>query len=257
MSPPDRPADTIRIMSWNIHGTIGRGRKANRQRTLEEIGRIRPDILVLQEVDERTRLGRPAGAFDFFRAGLTERLLAEGHDPSDHAVDVRTGGRRDCECGNLLWSRFPVRASRIIPLPGPDIERRKVIEVELHTGSAPLRILGTHFALLPTTRLKQARTVRDRIVGAPSGSCAGKVPTPTIVLGDLNEWTPRGWVHAVLSEHLPNVVAPKTWPERFAIAPLDRLYASREIEIVASHADARAGQASDHRPIVVDFRIGP
>ncbi|EAU42355.1 putative Endonuclease/Exonuclease/phosphatase family protein [Fulvimarina pelagi HTCC2506] len=245
--PSVRPPGTLRIVSWNIHGAIGRRRRPNPERTIAEIERMAPDILILQEVDGRTMFGRAAGAFEYVTGALWERLPRETEERASHIVEARTADWPSDDIGNLLWSRFPVSSSRIIDLPGPDIENRKVIEAIVELGGRRLRVLGTHLALLPTTRLKQARTIVDHLTGIDH--------LPTVLGGDLNEWFPNGWVHSTLSCRLPKVHAPRTWPERVPIAPLDRFYASQDVEIVARGTDARAGVASDHRAISIDVRV--
>ncbi|RFC66499.1 hypothetical protein DYI37_03415 [Fulvimarina endophytica] len=253
MARPDEDGAPIRIVSWNIHGTMGRGGKADRERTLSEIVRFDPDILILQEVDERTGFGRPADAFDFLRDGLTLKLVGPDARPADHCRDVKTGSQGGCVCGNLFFTRLPILKSDVIDLPGPDIEARKAIDVTLAAGSAVLRVIGTHFGLLPTTRRRQAGAIAKRLGEGPSA--AKFIDEPTIVLGDLNEWSRHGWVDRALSPVLPTVYAPKSWPERFPIVSLDRIYASDRVEIVSARTDGEAGKASDHLPLIADIRI--
>ncbi|MER0240236.1 endonuclease/exonuclease/phosphatase family protein [Fulvimarina sp. MAC8] len=247
MSQPDRAPRTTRIVSWNIHGAIGRRRRPNPERTMAEIERMAPDILILQEVDGRTMFGRSAGAFEFFTNGLWERLPRATDEKTNHMVEARTADWPSDDIGNLLWSRFPILNSKVVDLPGPDIENRKAIDAEIDLGRTTLRVIGTHFALLPTTRLKQARAIRDHLDEAPG--------LPTVLCGDLNEWLPKGWVHSTLSGMLPNTHKPRTWPERVPIAPLDRFYASPTVEIIDCGTDAQAGAASDHRAIFLDVRV--
>ncbi|MEN3794469.1 endonuclease/exonuclease/phosphatase family protein [Fulvimarina sp. MAC3] len=247
MSPPDRPADTIRIVSWNIHGAIGRRRRPDPERTMGEIERMAPDILILQEVDGRTMFGRAANAFEFFTDGLWKRLPRVSDERSCHLAEARTADWPSDDVGNLLWSRFPLSNLKVLDLPGPDIENRKAIIAEIDLGDRRLRVVGTHFALLPTTRLKQARAIVEHIETRPD--------MPTVLGGDLNEWLPKGWVHSTLSRRLPQGFAPRTWPERVPIAPLDRFYMTGDVQVVARGTDARAGAASDHRAIFVDIRV--
>lgn len=247
MSLPDRPAGTIRIVSWNIHGAIGRRRRPNPERTMAEIERMAPDILILQEVDGRTMFGRAANAFEFVTNALWDRLPRDSDQRAGHMVEARTADWPTDDIGNLLWSRFPILGSEIVDLPGPDIENRKAIDAEIDLGNRTLRVIGSHFALLPTTRRKQARTIVRHL--------EGKRDLPTVLAGDLNEWWPKGWVHSTLSRRLPQSFAPRSWPERIPVAPLDRFYASTDIDILNCGSDAQAGAASDHRAIFVDIRL--
>jgi len=48
-------ADTIRFMTWNIHGALGRNPRFDLARVIELVGRWSPDIIALQEIDSRRR----------------------------------------------------------------------------------------------------------------------------------------------------------------------------------------------------------
>ena len=61
-------ADAVRVMTWNIHGAVGRNPRFDLARVVELIRRAGPDIVALQEVDSRRAHGgeqpvrRSAGA---------------------------------------------------------------------------------------------------------------------------------------------------------------------------------------------------
>lgn len=237
----------LRIMSWNCHGAVGEARKPEPDRVMDEIARLRPDILALQEVDGRSYLGRQKRAFEFFAGRLPELLSPTGRPGDRHLVEARTIRRKDQDHGHILWSRFPIRTADVVRLPGPMIEDRLLIDAVIATPLGALRVFSSHFALFPPTRLRQARAIVERI-GLDR-------QMPTVALGDLNEWSPTGWVHRALSGALPNAYAPKSWPSKRPRVALDRLYASSDIELVSGWTDAEAGRASDHRPIVVELML--
>ena len=50
-------ASTVRVMTWNIHGALGRNRRFDLAKIIALIKRHDPDVIALQEVDVRTRRG--------------------------------------------------------------------------------------------------------------------------------------------------------------------------------------------------------
>ena len=44
---------TIRVMTWNIHGAVGRNPRFDLERVVALVQRHHPDIVALQEIDSR------------------------------------------------------------------------------------------------------------------------------------------------------------------------------------------------------------
>jgi endonuclease/exonuclease/phosphatase family metal-dependent hydrolase len=231
-SPPKEPS-SIRVVSWNIHGSVGRDRRCDPDRILRHIHALQPDILALQEVDGRSHLGRRAGAFEFFADSL-----------GDHLVEARLVRRPGRDYGHLLWSRWPIAGSSVRLLPFGRIEQRAAIDAVVTTPDSPLRLLSTHFGLSPIARRSQALAL---------AALAEASSMPTVALGDFNEWRASGWVHRTLANVLPVNIRPLTWPSRRPFVPMDRLYASDHISIRRSATEA--SDASDHLPLVVDISL--
>lgn len=231
-------AASIRVMTWNIHGAVGADRRCDPQRALALIARHRPDILALQEVDGRVRFRREARAFETFAAALGE-----------HGVEARMirKGDADHDYGHLLWSRWPFVGADVRRLPGGRVEPRGVIDAVSLTPLGPLRILAAHLGLMPADRRRQAAFI--------AGLTGEGAASPTIALGDFNDWRRRGAVQALLLPRLPVEVAPRTWPSRRPLVRMDRLYGSPDIEIVRAVTDRDARDASDHLPVIADIRL--
>lgn len=233
-------APPIRIVSWNVHGSVGPDRRCDPDRVLDVVRSLAPDILALQEIDGRTHLGRRARAFETFAEAL-----------GDHRVEARTVQRPDRDYGHLLWSRWPLASADVRELPGGAIEPRAAIDAMVATPAGRLRVLAAHFGLFPRDRRRQAASL---------GSWAGNTEIPTIALGDFNEWRREGPAHRALSASLPVRVDAPSWPARRPFFALDRLYASqgiaglRRVEPSPSIAKA-AALASDHLPLVVDLSL--
>lgn len=224
----------LRIVSWNCHGSIGRDGRCDRERTLAVIAALDPDILALQEVDGRSHLGRRELAFEFFAARL-----------GGHLVEARTVRREGRDYGHLLWSRHPIRESRVHVLPGGGFEPRAAVEALCETALGPVRMMATHLGLGPRNRRLQARFLASTI---------GRSDAPAIVLGDFNEWRQGGAVDAALAERLPARVSVRSWPARWPLAYFDRLYASPSLQPVRRDVPAWMAHASDHLPLAVDIR---
>ncbi|MEH6718554.1 MAG: endonuclease/exonuclease/phosphatase family protein [Aurantimonas endophytica] len=223
----------LRIVSWNCHGSIGRGGRCDPERTLAVIAALDPDILALQEVDGRSHLGRRALAFEFFAARL-----------GGYLVEARTVPRERRDYGHLLWSRGRVLRSGVHFLPGGRIEPRAAVDAVCQTALGPVRVLATHLGLGPWSRRVQARFLASTI-----GADAGQL----VALGDFNEWRQGGPVDAALCERLPVRVSVPSWPARWPLVHMDRLYASSAFQATARAVPAWMAHASDHLPLVVDL----
>lgn len=107
-----------------------------------------------------------------------------------------------------------------------------------------LEVVGVHLALMRRTRAKQIHALQNHAAGHRG---------PLIVAGDFNEWR-RGLVPPGA-----NMIAPgKSFHSARPIAALDRFFTLGPVEVLFSsgHRSANAKRASDHLPIVMDFRIG-
>jgi endonuclease/exonuclease/phosphatase family metal-dependent hydrolase len=236
MSPPGE--ETVRVVTWNVHGGVGRDGRCDLARTADLLLALAPDVAALQEVDGRRWLGREPAAFERLAALL-----------GGHVAEARLTGRGSGAYGHLLWSRRPIRRARVRPLPGGLVEPRAAIDAAVETPFGPLRVLACHFGLGPRDRRRQADFV---------AALAADEGEPTVALGDFNDWRGAGGaVHRALAPALPNVALAPTWPARRPLARLDRIYASAAVRIVARRAAGEAGAASDHLPLVADLRVCP
>lgn len=222
----------MRVVSWNIHGSIGRDRRCDPDRIMRHLHALRPDILALQEVDGRTQFGRRAEAFEFFAEAL-----------GGHCAEARLVRRPGRDYGHLLWSRWPISASTVL-LPDGRIEQRGAIDAVIATPAGPLRLLAAHLGLWPASRRRQAQKLAELV---------GQSDLPVLALGDFNEWHPRGAVHGALSPVLPRVAMPRTWPARRPTIRLDRIYAREDLVLTLLPEGLEAREASDHLPVVAEI----
>lgn len=78
-----------------------------------------------------------------------------------------------------------------------------------------------------------------------------------MLLGDINEWflpgRPLRWLHARFG-YAP---ALRTFPARFPILPLDRIWAhpSHTLDHIRVHRTGEAAIASDHLPVIAELDL--
>jgi endonuclease/exonuclease/phosphatase family metal-dependent hydrolase len=224
-----RARDVV-VATYNVHRAVGRDGACDPARVASVLAEIGADVVALQEV-ERGAAGRDLVGH------VRERLGLE-------AVSGTTMLRRDAEYGNVLLSRFPVLAVDRHDLSVPRLEPRGALDVVLDCGRWRLRVLATHLGLLPYERRHQVRRLL--------ASLDARAELPMVLMGDLNEWflwgRPLRWLHV----QFRRTPAPPTFPARFPLFALDRLWVRPRAMLVrlAVHATPLARIASDHLPLV-------
>ncbi|HSD52920.1 MAG TPA: endonuclease/exonuclease/phosphatase family protein [Burkholderiales bacterium] len=223
-------AGTATLASYNIHGAIGRDGAFDPERVGAVLEEIDAGVFALQEI-QTGRTGRTL--IDQFR----DRLGAE-------AISGVTLLREDAEYGNVLLTRYPVRSVERLDLSVPPHEPRGALDVVLDTGPTGLRVLATHLGLWPYERRRQVRRLLAAIATGPD--------VPTVLMGDINEWflwgRPLRWLHVEFRE----TPAPATFPARWPVLALDRLWVRPHtaLQRLVAHASELARVASDHLPLV-------
>lgn len=248
--PTGNPAAfSFRVATYNIHKCRGLDRRVRPRRIAEVLKQIDADIVGLQEV---------VGMDDAARERNQVRAIAE-----ELAYDFRVGENRRHRggaYGNAVLSRLPIVSDHNHDLTWRNYEPRGCLQVtiasNLDASAARVELFNVHLGTAFFERRYQARRLLDVI--RANGS------SPRIVLGDFNEWT-RGLATHVLSYHL-NSAEPKqrvgrarTYPGVFPLLHLDHIYydPSLELKDIFVHRGRVALVASDHLPIVAEFRFTP
>jgi endonuclease/exonuclease/phosphatase family metal-dependent hydrolase len=222
----------IRVMTWNIHGALGRNPRFDLQKVVALILRADPDIVALQEVDSRRQPG-----IDPF-AMLQEAL---GH----FGVGAKSIVTADGGYGQILMSRWPLHQTEIRDISYGELEPRRVIHACLDTPQGPLHVAATHLGLSIRERQSQARVLLD-IIGDR---------TPFVLMGDFNDWFWPGSVRSVLAHVLPGRSRHRTFPSACPLFRLDRIYCRPREILVQSWTDPDARHISDHLPCIGDVLI--
>jgi len=225
---------TVRIMTWNIHGGVGPDRRRDLERVADVVQRHEPDIVALQEVDSRPRRGRAEPAFET----LAEALGL-------HSAAARLVTAPDGDYGHLVISRWPLHDTRLHDLSVGRYEPRAAIETVVATPWGDLPFFAVHLGL----RVHERRSQSARLLAAARSARAA------VMVGDFNEWDWTSSVYRSLRDIFPERTHVRTFPARRPMLRLDRIY-SRPAGLILRHwSDPAARAASDHLPIIADLAM--
>lgn len=228
------PADTIRVLTYNIHAGRGLDGALDTERIARVILESDADLVALQEVDRRT--ARSDG----------RDLLAEIAERTGYAMAFGDnipvqGGRY----GNAILSRFPIASARNHPLPNVDEgEPRGVLIAEIDMPGGRVQFLATHFDHRPPDAARRAS------VATIDSLAAGTA----ILAGDLNA-TPESAALQRLAVAWQVAMTGPTFPADRPVRTIDYV-AWRPADGWRATAITvlEEGVASDHRPVLVELR---
>jgi endonuclease/exonuclease/phosphatase family metal-dependent hydrolase len=233
----EKSPSTVRVMTWNIHGTVGGNPRFDLAGAVDLIKRWDADIVALQEVDSRRSMACGSDPF----AVLQEAL-------GTHGIGAKSITTADGEYGQMLISRWPIASSDIHDLSYAEREPRRAVKAEIATPLGPMRIIATHLGLSIRERRGQAKTLLD---------IAGGGTMTTVVVGDFNDWFWPGSVRSALSRELPGYTRYRTFPSRLPLLRLDRIYCRPGPALIRSYIDVAARACSDHLAVVADVAPSP
>jgi endonuclease/exonuclease/phosphatase family metal-dependent hydrolase len=282
----------VRLLAWNIHWCRGTDRRVDPGRIAAEVRRLAdPDIACLQEV--ACNFADLPGSAGEDQVEALARELPGCQFAYGFGVDVPDGAGGRKRFGNLIVSRLPVLRVLRHSLPWPADPQapsmpRVAVEAVIEAGFGPIRVVTTHLEYY-SARQRAAQVERLRELHAEACAQARRPvlrsdeagpfepqlrPSAAILCGDLNmppedpsyarlvapfdDATPRcvdAWRHA----H-PGAVHPPTFrlyerdPGEMPYC-CDYVLVSEDLapRIAAVRVDA-ATQASDHQPVIVEFR---
>lgn len=222
----------LRLATWNVHGCVGRDGKFHPRRVLEVLRGLEADVIALQELrwDAREALH----VLDDFARTL-------GYAAIPGPTMLRTDGHY----GNALLHRLRLVDLKRIDLSIGRHEPRGAIDALLRAENTHLRVMSTHLGLRPRERRRQMRRLL-RLLGEDGEHL-------TVLMGDLNEWflwgRPLRWLHVWFGR----TPAPATFPARFPLFALDRIWVHPRTRLVRLAAlSGAAALASDHLPVIAD-----
>jgi endonuclease/exonuclease/phosphatase family metal-dependent hydrolase len=227
---PARSPWPLTVATYNIHGAVGNDGRFAPERVAGVLHEMQADVVALQEV--------PLGGGEF--VNVLEHLRdSTGHFAAEGPTFDGARGR----FGNAVLSRFPIEMVRAIDLTFGPHEPRGALDADVDCHGQPLRIVATHLGL----RLGERRAQIRRLLQA-----FDTYQMPVILMGDINEWFVWGQSLRRLVSHFQAVPAPATFPARFPVFALDRIWIRPRHRLVhvEAHVTPLARAASDHLPLL-------
>lgn len=240
--------ETFRVMCYNIHHARGLDREVSTGRIARIIESERADIAGIQEVDRGTRR---TGGRDLV-ADLSELSGMAGIFRRNHPVQ---GG----EYGNAILTRFPYRDAENSHLPMiGSREQRGVLRAVIEVHGQEILFLNTHLAHRATGEAERLASVAEFEAILKENDEGPNLPV--IFVGDFNA-VPGTETYERMARMLVDiwpvagVGGGDTIPVRMARRRIDYVWISPDAPFEPVRAWVPYTEASDHRPLVVEFRM--
>ncbi|MDB5695750.1 MAG: endonuclease [Sphingomonas bacterium] len=232
----------IKVASYNIRKGVGLDRKRSPERILDVLREIDADVIALQEADRR---------FGARSCVISPHLLDERSDWQAVALGMRAASMG--WHGNALLVRKAATVQSAGPVHLPALEPRGAVtaDVTLPQGVA-IRVVGMHLDLSGLWRRRQAAAVMAHVDHAAE-------VRPTVLMGDLNEWTAAGGCLRDFHRHYRSAETGPSFHARKPMGRLDRIMVSPDLTVVdcGVHTTPAARIASDHLPIWAVLDVAP
>jgi endonuclease/exonuclease/phosphatase family metal-dependent hydrolase len=227
---PDLNPWPLTIATYNIHRAVGTDGLFMPDRVADVLREVSADIIALQEV--------PLGG-----AGMPNVLKIVQKATGFVAVEGHTFSVSGRRYGNAVLSRYPILATRKIDISFGSREPRGALDADISCHGHPLRVIATHLGLRPAERHEQIRKLLQVF---------DTDQMPVVLMGDVNEWFVWGKSLRRLVSHFQAVPAPATFPSRWPIFALDRIWIRPRHRLVhvEVHGTPLARIASDHLPLI-------
>jgi endonuclease/exonuclease/phosphatase family metal-dependent hydrolase len=236
----------MRLVSYNIHkGIGGSDRRYDLDRIIDVLQAVEADFFCLQEV-----------TIDLPRTSRHDQadILAERFRPMfatfQQNVHWKVGGY-----GNLVLSRWPLQEHHRISLQFGQKKPRGAQLVVVETPSGLLRVTNWHLGLSEGERHWQTHHLLTHPVFRETDQ------HPTLMCGDFNDWRNTLGRALLLPHGLIQATHPagrfRSFPAAMPVMSLDKVFHCDGITVESAHLvrSREARRASDHLPLVVDFRL--
>ena len=231
-----RKPHVLRILTYNIRTGLGMDRQRDLNRIAKIIRDVRPDVVVLQEVDNGTRRAN----------GLNQaRYLAQYTGLTDYYFPAMPfdGG----QYGIALLTRLPVTQRDTLPLPGePRVAGAIKVIWPCSSTTETLWVIGTHLDTEPRPRRQSVVLLLQWVQQFGSA--------PAILAGDLNAPPDSPTLRGLATVWtLPEWASPLyTFPADTPRVQIDYvLYRPADAWKVVRAEVLHEPVASDHRPLLV------
>lgn len=235
----EQPTPGIRVLAYNIKHGRGNDGKVDLERIARVIRRLNPDVVALQEIDNKAT--RSGNVDEAKRLG---ELTGLRHRAFGQFMDFQGGGY-----GMAIISRHPLTDDTDLRLPDGAEPRTSLVATV--KAPAPFRLANVHFYATEEQRLEQAKTLlefldkRQDLPCVVAGDFNSKPNSP--VLNLFKDWNipDKGDDHLTFSSDNPRVEID------FVMHRPDTAFTVQEIDVIDEPL------ASDHRPLTVDLGVVP
>ncbi len=254
----------IRIVTFNIaHGrglipiqgfNSTAGLRRNLKKVADLILRLHPDIVALQEIDQRSRWAGNFDQLDYLRE-LT------GYPYTVFGINTRREGLINLAYGNAILSRHPIVSSDTVTFGQRSLGEKGFIFAEIDVHGLLLPIVNLHMHYRSRTHRFRQLDLLLAYLREKRRAHGGQWPVLPVVCGDFN--TPGGSaadVTAALHRHLNDLAdysrLPKsgaTFPSPFPARLLDFVFLPPRAS--EPRCEVIRAMISDHRPVMVEFTL--
>lgn len=245
----EAPSSTLRVMTYNVHGCMGRDGKISPTRIARIIARHQPDVVCLQELDVSDHT---------HQAEIIAQKLAMTFQ--FHCCLAMKKGQH----GNAIFSRFPMKPIRSGSLPKLSgnrfFEPRGAVWVEIDLWGQKVNIFNTHLSLSANEGFLQT----EALLGSDwIGNAACQ--DPVILCGDLNA-LPKSKICGLIGRRFKNAQFElsghrilKTLPSFHPIGLVDHVFVGAGIKTLSISVPKTKLErvSSDHLPLIVELEIKP
>ncbi|MGZ8939129.1 MAG: endonuclease/exonuclease/phosphatase family protein, partial [Limisphaerales bacterium] len=231
------------VLTYNIHHGEGTDQKLDLERIARIIRAQNPDLVAVQEVDEKTeRVGGLAEATELGRLTGMRHVFGK-------AMDYRGGGY-----GQAILSRWPIKEHEVHQLPQrTNREPRILLTATIAAPGGDIMFATTHLDhQIETIRLEQATAINKILIAENHA--------PWMILGGDFNAEPESGTMKTLLEHWTDTAGNNSGPTIPAREP------NKRIDYLLAHAKHGSIKllrsevlnepiASDHRPVVATIEI--
>ncbi len=229
----------VRILAYNIKHGRGNDGAVDLARTAEVIRRLNPDVVALQEVDNRCKR---SGSVD--EAKRLSELTGLPHHEFGKFFDYQGG-----EYGMAILSRYPLTDVTNLRLPAGAEPRTSLVATV--NAPQPFRLADVHFYRTEQERKAQAETLLKFLDPKPD--------LPCVIAGDYNSLPDSPVLNLFADWNIPNkgddhFTFSSDNPNReidFIMFRPDSKLVAHEIDVIEEPV------ASDHRPLALDVSLIP
>jgi endonuclease/exonuclease/phosphatase family metal-dependent hydrolase len=231
---PSKEADTVRLLSYNVHNFVGMDGQRDYQRTADVINEIAPDVVAVQEADSATR--RSNNAYTLQEVAARTQMI-----PTYAAAIEYQGGKYGI---GLLSHEPPLQVKRYA-LPGSE-EARTLMVAEF----TDYVVAVTHFSLTAEDRQASVSIIEEAVKG---------IRKPLFLMGDMN-CTPSSPTQQALQKNFRtlNDTTQVTFEGKTRGDCIDYIYQYKNDAppVKVLHREViKDEMTSDHYPLYVDVSL--